>query len=97
MLAEELAVEDRARGQSYAALAGSFGAGLCILVMPLLARSIYSWRLLFGISALGLRSGRRWCAWCRRAVDGSARRRPAFQREPAFTRSSVQRIAAVPW
>jgi predicted MFS family arabinose efflux permease len=54
MLAEELAVEDRARGQSYAALAGSFGAGLCILVMPLLARSIYSWRLLFGISALGI-------------------------------------------
>ena len=54
MLAEELAVDDRAKGQSYAALAGSLGAGLCILVMPLLARSIYSWRLLFGISALGI-------------------------------------------
>ncbi|HEV7987921.1 MAG TPA: MFS transporter, partial [Candidatus Binataceae bacterium] len=54
MLAEELAVEDRAKGQSYAALAGSLGAGLCILVMPLLARSTYSWRLLFGISALGI-------------------------------------------
>jgi predicted MFS family arabinose efflux permease len=54
MLAEELAVDDRARGQSYAALAGSFGAGLCILIMPLLAHSIYSWRLLFGISALGI-------------------------------------------
>ncbi len=54
MLAEELAVDDRAKGQSYAALAGSFGAGLCILAMPLLARSIYSWRLLFGISALGI-------------------------------------------
>ncbi|MGA7761376.1 MAG: MFS transporter, partial [Candidatus Binataceae bacterium] len=54
MLAEELAVDDRAKGQSYAALAGSLGAGLCILAMPLLARSIYSWRLLFGISALGI-------------------------------------------
>jgi predicted MFS family arabinose efflux permease len=54
MLAEELAIGDRANGQSYAALAGSVGAGLCILVMPLMARSIYNWRLLFGISALGI-------------------------------------------
>jgi predicted Kef-type K+ transport protein len=37
MLAEELAVDDRAKGQSYAALAGSLGAGLCILVMPRIA------------------------------------------------------------
>jgi MFS family permease len=54
MLAEELAVAERARGQSYAALAGSMGSGLCILVVPLLAHSRYSWRLLFGISALGI-------------------------------------------
>jgi MFS family permease len=54
MIAEELAVEARARGQGYAALAGAMGAGLCILVMPALARSVYSWRLLFGISALGI-------------------------------------------
>jgi MFS family permease len=54
MMAEELAVKDRAKGQSYAALAGAMGAGLCILAMPILARTVYSWRLLFGISALGL-------------------------------------------
>jgi len=54
MLAEELAIHERAKGQSYAALAGSLGTGLCILVMPLLARSVYSWRLLFAISALGI-------------------------------------------
>ncbi len=51
MLAEELAIHDRARGQSYAALAGALGAGLCIVVMPLAARSIHSWRLLLFASA----------------------------------------------
>lgn len=52
MLAEELAIQDRARGQSYAALAGALGAGVCIIVMPLTARSIHSWRLLFFGSAI---------------------------------------------
>jgi hypothetical protein len=54
MLAEELPVADRAKGQSYAALAGAMGSGLCILIMPALARTTLNWRGLFGISALGL-------------------------------------------
>lgn len=54
MLAEELPVAERARGQSYAALAGAMGSGLCILIMPALARTALSWRGLFAISALGL-------------------------------------------
>jgi len=54
MLAEELPVDQRAKGQSYAALAGSMGSGLCILVMPALARTALSWRGLFLLSALGI-------------------------------------------
>jgi MFS transporter, putative metabolite:H+ symporter len=97
MLAEELAVDDRAKGQSYAALAGSLGAGLCILVMPLLARSIYNWRLLFGISALGIAlwptmlrlvpESRRW----ERAAAAGAPARTSFYAvfSPAYRRRSV--------
>ncbi len=97
MLAEELAVDDRAKGQSYAALAGSLGAGLCILVMPLLARSIYSWRLLFGISALGIAlwptmlrlvpESRRW----ERAAAAGVAARASFYAvfSPAYRRRSV--------
>lgn len=54
MLAEELPVDERAKGQSYAALAGSLGGGFCILIMPALARTALTWRGLFLISALGI-------------------------------------------
>lgn len=54
MLAEELPIPQRAKGQSYGGLAMSFGAGLCVLLMPLLERGGYSWRWLLAISAAGV-------------------------------------------
>jgi len=54
MLAEELPTEQRAKGQSYGGLAMGLGGGLCVSLMPLLARAGYSWRWLLVISATGL-------------------------------------------
>jgi MFS family permease len=54
MLAEELPTEQRAKGQSYGGLAMGLGGGLCVSLMPLLARAGYSWRWLLIISATGL-------------------------------------------
>jgi len=97
MTAEELAVDDRARGQSYAALAGSLGAGLCILIMPLLALSVYSWRLLFGISACGIAlwpamarlvpESRRWARAAAAGAPGATSFYAIFR--PAYRRRAV--------
>ena len=97
MIAEELAVQARARGQSYAALAGAMGAGLCIMVMPVLARSAYSWRLLFGISALGITlwptmarlipESRRWERAAAAGVPAATSFYAVFR--PAYRRRSV--------
>ncbi|MBI4518447.1 MAG: MFS transporter [Deltaproteobacteria bacterium] len=46
MLAEELPIAERAKGQSYGGLAMAFGSGGCIIAMPLLADAGYSWRWL---------------------------------------------------
>lgn len=54
MLAEELPIEKRAMGQSVAGLSLGLGAGICLLVTPLLIDNGYSWRWLLGISAAGL-------------------------------------------
>jgi putative MFS transporter len=54
MLAEELPIAQRAKGQSYAGLALTLGAGLCVLLMPLLDHAGYSWRWLLALSAAGL-------------------------------------------
>ncbi len=54
MLAEELPIEQRAQGQSYGGLAMGLGSGLCVLLMPLLERSGYSWRWLLALAAAGL-------------------------------------------
>jgi MFS family permease len=54
MLAEELPITQRAKGQSYAGLALSLGAGLCVVLMPLLDHGGYSWRWLLGLSGAGL-------------------------------------------
>ena len=54
ILAEELAIEERARGQSWAGLGMGLGGGLCLLVMPMVA-SRYSWRwVLVLASAMGV-------------------------------------------
>jgi len=54
MLAEELPIAQRAKGQSYGGLAMGLGAGLCVLLMPLLEHAGYSWRWLLVISAAGV-------------------------------------------
>jgi MFS family permease len=54
MLAEELPVDLRAKGQSYGGLAMGLGSGLCVLLMPLLSGSGDSWRWLLILSASGL-------------------------------------------
>ncbi len=54
VLAEELTPAVRAYGMGIYALAGSMGAGLGLILLPIAERSDGSWRLLFGISAVGL-------------------------------------------
>jgi MFS family permease len=54
VLAEELTPGIRAYGMGIYALAGSMGAGLGLILLPIAERSEASWRILFGISAAGL-------------------------------------------
>ncbi len=54
ILAEELAIEERARGQSWGGLGLGLGGGLCLIVMPMVA-SRHSWRwMLVLASAMGV-------------------------------------------
>jgi MFS family permease len=54
ILAEELAIEERARGQSWGGLGMGLGGGLCLLAMPMVA-SHHSWRwMLVMASAMGV-------------------------------------------
>ncbi len=54
ILAEELTAERRAFGIGIYALAGSMGAGLGLLILPLAERGDDMWRILFGFTAFGL-------------------------------------------
>jgi len=54
ILAEELTPDLRALGIGIYAMAGSMGAGLGLLILPLAERHDEMWRLLFGFTALGL-------------------------------------------
>lgn len=54
MLAEELPVHQRARGQSFGGLAIGLGGGVCVALMPLLVHLGWSWRWLLGVSAAGI-------------------------------------------
>ncbi len=54
VLAEELTPAVRAYGMGIYALAGSMGTGLGLLLLPLAERGDESWRILFGISGIGL-------------------------------------------
>lgn len=92
MLAEELPVGERAKGQSYAALAGSMGSGLCILAMPALARTALSWRGLFLISALGIAL---WPTMARMMPESRRWERAAAAGTPAGT--SFYAIFRAPW
>jgi MFS family permease len=54
MFAETLPITQRAKGQSYGGLALGLGAGLCVILMPLLSDAGWSWRWLLALSACGL-------------------------------------------
>lgn len=54
LLAEALPTPKRARGQGYGGVAAALGAGLCLLVMPLLEGAGHSWRWLLVLSGTGL-------------------------------------------
>jgi AAHS family benzoate transporter-like MFS transporter len=59
ILAEELAIEERARGQSLGGLGIGLGGGLCLMIMPMVA-SHHSWRwMLVLASVMGLVALRR--------------------------------------
>ena len=59
ILAEELAIEERARGQSLGGLGMGLGGGLCLIMMPMVA-SRYSWRwMLVLASVMGVAGLRR--------------------------------------
>lgn len=54
VLAEELTPAVRAYGMGIYALAGSMGAGLGLILLPIAEQSEESWRILFAISGAGL-------------------------------------------
>lgn len=54
ILAEELTPEIRAWGLGLYGLIASLGPGLSLIILPLADRSANSWRILFGLSAIGL-------------------------------------------
>lgn len=54
MLAEEFPAQGRARGQGLGGVAAALGAGLCLLLMPLLDHGGHSWRWLLVVSGSGL-------------------------------------------
>lgn len=54
MLAEQLPIAQRARGQSWGGLAIGFGAGFSVLGMPALEAAGYSWRWLLAVAGLGI-------------------------------------------
>jgi MFS family permease len=69
ILAEELAISERARGQSWAGLGLGFGIGLCLIVMPIVAAR-HSWRwVLVLASAVGVGA----LCWATRVISESGR------------------------
>ncbi len=54
ILAEILPIERRAKGQSWAGLAGAAGSGFCIFLTPILVSTGMSWRWLLIIASAGI-------------------------------------------
>ncbi len=54
ILAEELSPHIRAFGLGINAVAGAMGGGLALIILPIADQSDDSWRILFGLSAIGL-------------------------------------------
>ncbi|MGH7864264.1 MAG: MFS transporter, partial [Candidatus Binataceae bacterium] len=100
MFSEELPVDRRAKGQSYGGMAIGLGGGICVMLMPLLDATGYSWRwllvldgagiLLLPIVARGLPESRRWV---RAAADGIATRTHFYDIfHPLYRRRAVTLI-----
>lgn len=78
ILAEELAIEERARGQSWGGLGLGLGSGLCLVAMPMVA-SRYSWRWMLVLASVVGVAALRWAArvipesgrWQRAAASGT--------------------------
>src|SRR5271170_2882210 len=69
ILAEELAIEDRARGQSWAGIGLGLGIGMCLIAMPILATR-YSWRWVLVLAgAVGVAT----LCWATSAISESGR------------------------
>jgi MFS family permease len=51
ILAEELTIEERARGQSWGGLGIGLGSGICLVLMPMVAGH-YSWRWMLVLAAM---------------------------------------------
>jgi MFS family permease len=100
MLAEALPIAARARGQSYGGLATGLGGGICVILMPLLARAGYSWRWLLVLAAAGLFAlpfvahsipeSRRWE---RAAASGVTRRKFSDVFEARYRRRAIPVMA----
>ncbi len=97
LLAEELPVNRRARGQAFAAFASAIGGMLGYLLVPFLLAWGYSWRWLLGPSALGVLLVPPVAAmlpaesnWSRAASSGSARRSHIYDIfHPLYRRRSI--------
>jgi MFS family permease len=81
LLAEELPVRQRARGQAFAALASAIGGVIGYIIIPFLLSWNYSWRWLLAPSAAGILLVAPVAAmlpsesqWSRAASSGSAKR-----------------------
>lgn len=102
VLAEELPVGQRARGQSFGGLALSLGSGACVILMPVLESAGLSWRWLLMLSGAGLigapflaraiPESDRWRRAASAGTTASGRFYDVFQ--PAYRRRAVPILIA---
>lgn len=59
MVAEEMPAGARAWATSLMVMAGAFGAGMCVLLLPVADIRVWTWRLLFVVPLLGIPMARR--------------------------------------
>jgi MFS family permease len=101
LLAEELPVKQRARGQAVAAFASAFGGMLGYLIVPFLLAWGYSWRWLMAPSAAGILLAApvammlpAQSQWSRAASSGTAKRSRFYDIfHPLYRRRSIALLA----
>jgi MFS family permease len=102
MFAEALPIEQRAKGQSFGGLALGLGAGVCVILMPVLSGANWSWRWLLALAATGLvalpfvaRAIPESERWQRAAAEGRTRSRFGDLFGPAYRRRAVPLLVCV--